>query len=118
GSLAPFIRADDVETRQTPGKAGNEIGADALLPPGIDHSLTVEVVAEGGDVVDADAGVAAGTRQIDRGVEGVAAEADLQGLGVSVAQLDHALADGGDALHGEFHFPANRGQPRLLVLRD
>src|SRR6185312_12443090 len=98
GSLAPFIRADDVETRQTPGKAGNEIGADALLPPGIDHSLTVEVVAEGGDVV--------------------AAEADLQGLGVSVAQLDHALADGGDALHGEFHFPGNRGQPRLLVLRD
>ena len=69
--LALGVGLDQVEAGQPAGHAQHQVGRDALGRGQRDDAVGIGIVAERGRIGDVDAGA----RQIDRGVEGVAAAA-------------------------------------------
>ena len=74
-----------------PGTRSTRAGPDPFRGPAGDHLVAERVVAERGDVIDADAEAG----EIDGGVERIAAIAAREQAAVGLLQLDHAFADAG-----------------------
>ena len=104
-ALAGRVGLDGVDARQAVGAAADEAAVDALLLPLGDHAVGEPVGADGAEKADFELTVAQQPRQIDRSVQHVTGESDARGAGgrIPARELDHALADTGDApdpIHG------------------
>ena len=98
-ALAGRVGVDGVDARQAVGAAADEAAVDTLFLPLRDHAVREPVGADDADKADVDITVAQQPRQVDRGVQHVTGERDPRGAGcrIPARQLDHALADTGEA---------------------
>ena len=92
-ALALGVGLDHVEAGQPAGHAQHQVGLDAFGRGHRDDAVGIGIVAERGGIGHVDAGA----RQIDRGVEGVAAAGHAETAVAAAGQFDHDLADGDHA---------------------
>ena len=90
GALARRVGVDDVDAGQPAGDAQHQVALHAFGGGQRQDAVRERVVAERGR----ERGRDAGARQIDRGVEGVAAAADREAAVAAARHLDQDLADG------------------------
>src|SRR6266516_5458844 len=92
-ALAGGMGFDQIEPRGAVGHAHDQFGANAFGRRERNERVRVGIIAERGRIGDVDPCA----REIDRGVERVAAEREaIAGVGTA-GELDHHLADGNDA---------------------
>ena len=93
-ALALVVGLDHVEARQAARHAQHQVGVDALGRGHRDDAVGIGIVAQRRGISHVDAGA----RQIDRGVERVAAARHAETAIVAAGHLDHDLADRDHAL--------------------
>jgi hypothetical protein len=86
---ATRVVVDEAEARNAAAHAQDEVAADVLGRRQCQDAVRVGVVAERGREGD----LGAGAREVDRGVERVAAAADAEASVVAARELDHDVAD-------------------------
>ncbi|MNP12481.1 hypothetical protein D3C76_1047130 [compost metagenome] len=95
-TLAGGVGLDAIQPRQAARQTLDQAQANVFGGPAMAHGIAETVIAQGGDVIHRASG-AQFPGQVDRGVQGIAAETLLQTAVGAVLQLDHAFADQGDA---------------------
>src|SRR5437899_9961445 len=98
-SLAAGGDTDRVQPRRPACQLQRAV-RDPLQPPRLSHSGAVVVVPDPGQVADiqVEAKLGGDPPKVDGRVVGVAGEAEPQGAGFEVAELEHALSDAEDTL--------------------
>ncbi|MNO88177.1 hypothetical protein D3C76_796140 [compost metagenome] len=95
-SLTGGVSLDAIQTRQASGQTLDHGEPDIFRRPTLAHRVAETVIAQGGDVVHG-AVLSQFPGQVHGRVQCIAAEALLQAAVGAMLQLDHALADQGDA---------------------
>src|SRR5262245_36165893 len=108
GTLAGRVGVDDVDARQAAGNAQYQVALHALRRRQRTDAVREWVLAQRGG----ERGRNAGARQIDRGVEGVAAAPDREAAVTPARHLDQDFANGENAgllaAHGTLYAARNR----------